>query len=231
MNALKQTIANKWATLNTRERWMVFFAGLAVLYALLNALLLAPLQNQQQQIKTEMTQSDTQLADMKLQISALGQHPVLNADDANAQKIAEFKAKILAQRTEMTALQDTLVNPTQMPALLKELIAHHQSLRLVDMKTMPPENFLSREVNAQTPTDQAVDGKVSAYKTPLIYRHAITFTLAGNYMELMRYAQALQDMSSQVLWDKAVLTAKTYPENELTITVYTLSLDATWLSI
>jgi MSHA biogenesis protein MshJ len=231
MNAFKQTIANKWTTLNSRERWMVFFAGLAVIYAVLNAVLLAPLQKQQQTVKTEMTQSGTQLADMKQQITELGQHPVLNADDTNTQKIAEFKSKILAQQTEMAALQDTLVNPAQMPALLKELIAHHESLRLVDMKTMPPENFLSREVNAQTPTDQAADGKVSAYKTPLIYRHAITFTLAGNYMELMRYAQALQDMSSQVLWDKAVLTAKTYPENELTITVYTLSLDATWLSI
>ena len=231
MNALKQTITNKWAALNTRERWMVFFAGLAVIYALLNAVLLAPVQSQQQAIKTEMTQSGTQLAEMKQQITELAQHPVLNVDDTNAQKIAEFKTKILAQQTEMSALQDTLVNPAQMPALLKELIAHHQGLRLVDMKTMPPENFLSRDNHDQVSGNQAEVGKVSTYKTPLIYRHDITFTLAGNYMELMRYAQALQDMSSQVLWDKAVLIAKNYPENELTITVYTLSLDATWLSI
>jgi MSHA biogenesis protein MshJ len=231
MTTFKLTIANKWATLNSRERWMVFFAGLAVIYAVLNALLLSPVQGQQQQIQTEMTQSATQLADMKQQMVELAQHPVLNVDDTNAQKIAEFKAKIQTQQTEMTALQDTLVNPAQMPALLKELIEHHASLRLIDMKTMPPENFLSRAPAEQVSADPTTVAQNSTFNAPLIYRHAITFTLAGNYMELMHYAQALQDLSSQVLWDKAVLAAKAYPENELTITVYTLSLDATWLSI
>ena len=97
------------------------------------------------------------------------------------------------------------------------------------MKTMPPENFLTQQAGGSQV--EATATPVSQWKTPLIYRHAITFTLAGNYMELMRYAQALQGLSSQVLWDKAVLAAKAYPENELTMTVYTLSLDATWLSI
>ena len=231
MNSLKLTITNKWAALNTRERWMVFFAGLAVVYTVLNALLLSPLQQQQQQVQAEVVQSGTQLTELKEQVTVLEQHPVLNVDDANAQKIAEFKAKIQTQQIEMAALQDTLVSPAQMPALLKELIEHHANLRLIDMKTMPPENFLSRTSSEQTNSGLATTTQESAYKTPLIYRHAITFTLAGNYMELMRYAQALQDLSSQVLWDKAVLAAKTYPENELTMTVYTLSLDATWLSI
>lgn len=231
MNAMKQTITNKWAALNPRERWMVFFAGLAVIYAMLNALLLSPVQSKQQQIQSEMTQSSMQLADMKQQITELGQHPVLNVDDVNMQKIAEFKAKILAQQSEMNALQDTLVNPAQMPSLLKSLIAHHASLRLVEMKTMPPENFLNRDAGGLGNVSQVTTSATGDPNSPLIYRHAITFTLAGNYMDLMQYAQALQDLSSQVLWDKAVLAAKAYPENELTITVYTLSLDATWLSI
>jgi len=231
MNGLKLTIASKWAALNARERWMVFFAGLAVVYAVLNALLLTPVQGQQQRIQTEITQSATQLADMKLQMATLAQHPVMNVDDMNTQKIAEFKAKILAQQSEMNALQDTLVNPTQMPSLLKALIAHHASLRLVEMKTMPPENFLTFDSVESKDQGQAAQGQTASPSAPLIYRHAITFTLAGNYMDLMQYAQALQDLSSKVLWDKAVLAAKTYPENELTITVYTLSLDATWLSI
>jgi MSHA biogenesis protein MshJ len=231
MNAMKQTLANKWAALNSRERWMVFFAGLAVIYAVLNALLLSPVQGQQHRIQTEMTQSSTQLADMKQQMAALGQHPVLNVDDINMQKIAEYKAKILAQQSEMNALQDTLVNPTQMPSLLKSLIAHHASLRLVDMKTMPPENFLNRNADESGMTGIVNTNATVATNAPRIYRHAIIFTLAGNYMDLMQYAQALQGLSSQVLWDKAVLAAKAYPENELAITVYTLSLDATWLSI
>lgn len=223
MNALLAKASVKFAALNARERWMVFFAGLVLVYAVLNAVLVGPIQRQQLHIQNEMAQSSAQLADLTQQIASLSQHPVLSVDDENTQKIAELNTKIHAQQTEMSALQDTLVTPAQMPALLKGLIERHASLRLVDMKTLPPENFLTAKPAADTQpahTDQA-----------LIYRHAMTMTLAGNYMELMRYAQALQAMSSQVLWEKAVLAAKTYPENELTITVYTLSLDATWLSI
>lgn len=221
--SLLQTLSGKWAALNTRERWMVLFAGLALVYAVLNGVLLSPLQRQQQQIQNEMAQSKAQLVDVTQQVATLSQQPVVSVDADNTQKIAQLNANIQAQQAEMATLQDTLVSPGQMPGLLKELIEHHASLRLVDMKTLPPEHFLNAKPTAETataPSDQA-----------LIYRHAITMTLAGNYMELMRYAQALQAKSSQVLWEKAVLAAKTYPENELTITVYTLSLDATWLSI
>ncbi|MGZ8270097.1 MAG: MSHA biogenesis protein MshJ, partial [Methylophilus sp.] len=66
---------------------------------------------------------------------------------------------------------------------------------------------------------------------PVIYRHGLELTLSGKYMALMRYTEDLEKLSQQVLWDKAVLKTKEYPVNELTITVYTLSLDKTWLSI
>lgn len=227
MNAMLQTVSTKFAALNARERWMVFFAGLALVYAVLSSLLMGPVQRQQQQMQTEMAQSSAQLADIAQQVATVSEHPVMSVDESNTQKIAQLNAKIHAQQTEMSALQDTLVSPAQMPGLLKDLIEHHASLRLIDMKTLPPENFLT----AQPITAQDTEATQTHSGQPLIYRHAITMTLAGNYMELMRYAQALQAMSAQVLWDKAVLVAKTYPENELTITVYTLSLDATWLSI
>lgn len=227
MNALVQNVSAKLVALNTRERWMVFFAGLALVYAMLNGVLVGPILSQQQHIQNEMAQSTAQLADVAQQIADLSQHPVVSADNDNTQKIAQLNTSIQAQQAEMSALQDTLVSPAQMPALLKDLIERHAGLRLIDMKTLAPENFL----NAQSTSAPAIEPTAAHNAQPLIYRHAITMTLAGNYMALMRYAQALQSMSSQVLWEKAVLVTKTYPENELTITVYTLSLDATWLSI
>lgn len=227
MNALVQNVSAKLAALNTRERWMVFFAGLALVYAMLNGVLVGPILSQQQHIQNEMAQSTAQLADVAQQIADLSQHPVVSADDDNTQKIAQLNTSIQAQQAEMSALQDTLVSPAQMPALLKDLIERHAGLRLIDMKTLAPKNFL----NAQSVSASATESIAAHNAQPLIYRHAITMTLAGNYMALMRYAQALQSMSSQVLWEKAVMVTKTYPENELTITVYTLSLDATWLSI
>lgn len=227
MNALVQQATAKLAALNTRERWMVFFAGLALVYAVLNGVLVGPIQSQQQHVQNEIAQSSAQLADLTQQIASLSAHPVVSADEENTQKIAQMNIKIHAQQTELSAFQDTLVSPAQMPALLKELIERHAGLRLIDMKTLAPENFLNAQSTAATATESAS----APNGQPLIYRHAITMTLAGNYMALMRYAQALQSMSSQVLWEKAVMVTKAYPENELTITVYTLSLDATWLSI
>ena len=43
--------------------------------------------------------------------------------------------------------------------------------------------------------------------------------------------QALQTMPTQVFWGKARLEADAYPVARLTLTLYTLGLDDTWMAL
>ena len=66
---------------------------------------------------------------------------------------------------------------------------------------------------------------------PVIYRHGVELTISGQYLDLLQYVEALESLPMHSLWRSALLQTKQFPESELTLRVYTLSLDKTWLSI
>ena len=227
--AIEQLLV-KYQALNTRERWVVFFAGIVVIYGILNVLLLAPALEKQQRLQAEVVQSQSEITEIQQQVSMLAQTPIEDVDTQNKSRIVKLSAKVDAQKAQLSMLNQTLVSPERMPDLLKSLIRNDEDILLVSMKTLPAENFLNQSKQEQVPVANA-SAQDADMQLPVIYRHGLELTLSGKYMALMRYTEALEKLSQQVLWDKAVLKTKEYPVNELTITVYTLSLDKTWLSI
>jgi len=53
----------------------------------------------------------------------------------------------------------------------------------------------------------------------------------GSYADLLQYLAALEKLPTQMFWSMAKMNVVKYPEAELTLTLYTLSLDETWLQI
>jgi MSHA biogenesis protein MshJ len=229
LTASWQLWAEKFNTLNKRERCMVFFAGLAVIYFVLNTLLVDPVGTEHGDLTNKVAQGREQLADLKQQMAIMAKTPVLDVDASNKAKMTELNRTITAQSQALLAVSDTLVSPELMPQLLERLMRRHAAIRLVHMNTLPPVNFMQS-------SGDAIATQAQSQVTPIspelgVYQHGLQITLSGHYMALLQYAEALQDLSKQVLWDKAELVTKDYPTSELTVTVYTLSLDKAWLTI
>ncbi len=64
-----------------------------------------------------------------------------------------------------------------------------------------------------------------------IYKHGIEIKLAGGYGDLLAYVADLEASPQKLLWGGMRLTVKQFPVSELTLTVYTLSLDSIWLVV
>ena len=56
-------------------------------------------------------------------------------------------------------------------------------------------------------------------------------SLRGGYPELLRYVSALERMPAQMFWGEVTLSVEQYPYSVLTLTLYTLSQDKTWLTV
>jgi MSHA biogenesis protein MshJ len=70
--------------------------------------------------------------------------------------------------------------------------------------------------------------------TPLgkhVFKHGVRITVRGSYPDMLRYLETLEHLKAQMFWGRAELTVTRYPVAELTLTVYTLSLDKTWLVV
>ena len=64
-----------------------------------------------------------------------------------------------------------------------------------------------------------------------MYKHGVEITVRGAYTDLYDYLIQLEQLPWHMFWGKLNVSTQDYPEITMTITVYTLSLDKTWLSV
>jgi MSHA biogenesis protein MshJ len=217
-----QTIRNKFEALNQRERWMVTCALFVVVFAVIYMLLLSPVLVNQNILNNELATDQAQIQTLNQQINLLVQSPVIDPNAQNKQRVAELQSHLQLLETKLTGLQTTLINPDKMPELLRNLLKKNSALKLIELKTLPTKGLLD-----STSEDQTQSNKQDLP----VFKHGVEITIEGHYLDLLNYVAEVEKMPWHVLWSKVTLNAEHYPDNQLKLTVYTLSLDKTWLSI
>jgi MSHA biogenesis protein MshJ len=128
-------------------------------------------------------------------------------------------------------MEGSLVSPERMPGLLENLIGRNSGLRLISLRTLPVKPVLDK------PTAKTADGSVVVEQaadlspTAGLYKHGVEIKLEGGYQELAAYLARLEKSPQKLLWSSAALSADKHPKLVLTLTVFTLSLDRTWLIV
>jgi MSHA biogenesis protein MshJ len=216
------SICSKFEALNQRERWMVTCALFVVVYAVINMLLLSPVLARQTILNNELAADQAQINIFQQEINTLMQSPVIDPDAHNKQRLAELQSRLALLETKLTGLQTSLINPDKMPDLLHNLLKKNGKLKLVQLQTLPVKGLLENASEDK--------GQTSKLELP-VFKHGVEITIEGGYLDLLDYVAELEKMPWHVLWSKAALNAEHYPDSQLKLTVYTLSLDKTWLSI
>lgn len=65
----------------------------------------------------------------------------------------------------------------------------------------------------------------------LVYRHGVEITLQGRYVDMVEYMAQLERMPVRLIWGRARLDARSYPDVRLTLTLFTLSLEKEWMKL
>lgn len=239
-------ITSKFEALNKRERWLVFGTLLFVVYAVLNALLLNPMLTRQKTLSTEISADQSQVQVLQQQIGVLNSQNVIDPDAQNKQRIVALQSNLQQLETQLSGMQTTLVNPDKMPELLRSLLKKNGKLKLIELKTLPTKGLLDTvadDTSASAPI--SISSVQDAKQTHInqsnkqdspVFKHGVEITVEGRYLDLLEYVSELEKMPWHVLWSKAALNADQHttsllPSSQLKLTVYTLSLDKTWLSI
>jgi MSHA biogenesis protein MshJ len=131
--------------------------------------------------------------------------------------------------------RDKLVPPEKMGELLEQVLNKNERLQLIALETLPATPLI--EPPAAKPDAGAVASAPVAVpvKSPgldhQVYKHGVKITVRGSYADLMQYLTALEKLPTQMYWGAAKMNVTRYPTVELTLTLYTLSLDAIWLRV
>lgn len=227
-----QKLSLRLDALNLRERGLVFACAVLVMLVLLNFLLLDPLFNQQKKVSQQIKQDQAETAKIQLEIQNKWQSQGLDSDRVNQEKLAQLQQQTAKLRSDLMGVQKNLVSPEKMSTLLGDILKRNGRLRLVSLKNLPQVNLNKAEVKE---TDGAAAKLVaksdSASETGSIYRHGVEIVVQGNYMDMMNYLAALEAMPWELYWGKTKFQVDSYPTGTMTLTVYTLSLDKTWLNL
>lgn len=230
MSALQarwQEWSKRFGALQPREKYLVIAAlAVAILFGGYS-LWIEPGMLQAERLKKTLAQQQAEQAQLQEQVAALAARNG-DPDAANRDALDRQRAELVATEGEIGTFGAALVPPQRIPALLQTLLARHRGLTLVSLATLPPRPLIEMPPGSEA-------GKPKAEQTALpggnLYKHGIEVKLAGSYQDLLAYVAELDASPQKLLRGGMRLVVRQHPVSELTLTVYTLSLDSTWLVV
>lgn len=208
--------------MSLRERALIFAAAAFCLVSLINTFFLDPMLAQQKRLSSQVVQQQEKMKEVQSQLAALLQAKQADEDAPQRERIRQLRERIAQGETFLRETQDELVPPDRMAYLLEQVLAKNDRLQLVALNTLPVSSFVEPAAGSAPPAD--ADGKQ-------IYKHGVQITVRGGYADLTQYLQMLERLPTKMFWGMAKMNVVKYPQAELTLTLYTLSLDKTWLQV
>jgi MSHA biogenesis protein MshJ len=232
MKQLWDKISLKVDAMSRRERVLIFITLAVIVIALLNALLLEPLFARQKMLRSQLQEQQAKLDSVQTLIAAVVQANSPNATSPQRMQLARIRQELDAGNSFLQSRREKLVQPQKMAEYLRQLLSRNSRLQLVGLQTLPVTPLIERAADKGTEiTKPAQPLDIPAAQENQVFKHGVKLTVRGNYLDLLQYVKALEGMPQQMFWAKAEMSVIKYPTAELTLTLYTLSLDKTWLQI
>lgn len=218
-------LSARYAALTRRERMLV--AAALVLGPLLigNALFVDPQWTLAKGLQNTITTESASLAGLQAQVTSLQQQLNIDPDAGKKAELASMTVEREKLDEQLKQFGTSLVRPEDMNGLLERLLAKQSGLRLLSLKTLPPQSVLGQKEQAKDSDGKPIERSFD------LYRHGVEIRLEGSYGQLQAYLTQLEKLPQRLLWGQLDYRVVEYPRSEMTLTVYTLSPDKTWLTL
>lgn len=233
MNALRQQweqLASRYAAMTRREKLLVATALIVVPLLAGEMLILEGQRTRNATLAASVAQQSASATELQTQVQLLQQQLQVDPDARAKAEIAALMAEQQMLEKELLAVGQSLVPPEQMNDLLEQLLARHRGLRLVSLKTMKPQSVMGEAEEAGAAAAAPAKKKVADQRFDL-YRHGVEIRIEGSFAELQAYLVQLEELKERLLWGYLQYEVGEYPKAEMSLMVYTLSADRTWLAL
>jgi MSHA biogenesis protein MshJ len=235
VKALKDALV-KVDALSVRERLILFVLLLAGIWAVVDTVLLTPQAENQQIEQQKLQTAQRTLAEATQAMKQLASQP--DPNQADRQRLERARNDLITRMEATQRLQARMVAPKNRVSVLQGMLAAQPGLRLISLDTFPAEPVGIGADATATPADQlakvaqlANTAQAALSEPPALFKHGLKLTLVGNYNALTQYMERLERLPVGFYWLTAELDASAHPEIALTLVLYTLSLESTWLTV
>lgn len=190
--------------MSIRERALIAGTVLALVWALWDAVLMQPLNALEQARQEQLASLSTQVADLNRSIQTAAAGRTTDGDVAQRNELASLRNDIAGLERRLGERTSSLIAPAEMARVLEAVLVENTRLEFIGVEALPAEPIT------------ASDGVAG------FYRHGMVVRLRGNYLDALRYVEALERMNWRFFWDSVEITVDEHPTSDVRITVYTL---------
>ncbi|MBI5658365.1 MAG: agglutinin biogenesis protein [Nitrosomonadales bacterium] len=206
--------------MSLRERALIFAALAFLLVSLINTLFIDSLLAEQKKLSGQVVLQQEKMKEIQAQIEALLQARKNDANSPLRLRLSQVRQQIADGDAYLQSRRDRLVAPEKIAGLLQQVLDKNDKLRLVSLQTLPAASLIEKTGAGAT-----------AEHNRQVFRHGVQLTVRGSYPDLLRYLTEIENLPTKMFWGMAGMNVVQYPAAELTLTIYTLSLDKTWLQV
>ena len=218
-------LAGKIDDMSLRERALIFSALAFLLVSLVNTLFIDTLLDEQKKLSGNVVRQQEKTKEIQAQIEALLQARRNNANSPLRLRLNQVQQQVADGDAYLQGRRDRLVAPEKMAELLRQVLGKNGKLQLASLQTLPAASLIEKTVKPDTA------GAVPEQLDRQIFRHGVQITVRGGYPDLLSYLTELERLPAKMFWGMAKMKVVQHPTAELTLTIYTLSLDKTWLQV
>jgi MSHA biogenesis protein MshJ len=211
-----------------RERLLMIVALAALLYFVIDALLLRPQQRQLRELslQTEAAQANTQ--SINRQIGDLSAKLAQESAGARQAELDELK-RLIAEADALLSEDDG--SSLKLSALLETMLRTTPGLRLMSLKTLPvipllPKMNPTTADGSELKPSPPIMGSAKSLPEPppvAVHQHGVEIVIRGNYLALLPYMNKLRHYPKRLFWTTASLEVVKPPDAILHLTITTLS--------
>ncbi len=222
-----EKLAVRFQARKVRERFMVFAAGAALIVLVVFEVAIDDARQRQKASRLNIDRHQAEVAQLQKQNAEMARLLATDPEAVERQQIDELKRQLAAFDTELHDVQQKLVPPDQMARVLEDLLKGESGVRLVRLRTLPATALGDPE------PDNAAAGVAAPGRRSVnpVFKHGIELTLEGGYLSLVAYQSKLEKLPWRMFFAHAHIDSTVYPKATMTVTVYTLSLEETWLVV
>lgn len=217
-------LASKIDGMSLRERALIFAALAFLLVSLINVLFIDSLLAEQKRLSSQVIQQQEKMKEIHGQIEALLQARKNDASSPLRQRLSQAKQQIADGNAYLQGRRDRLVAPEKMAGLIQQVLNKNGKLQLINLQTLPVASLVEKMAKPE-------GAGAAAELNKQVFRHGVQITVRGSYPDLLRYLTELEQLPTKMFWGMARMNVVQYPAAELTLTIYTLSMDKTWLQV
>ncbi len=211
-----------------RQRVLLLVAIVAAFFTLWDGVLMPT-----SEVREEQAETDTKLLEKQVEALELKAEATLKklAADPNLKR-RKRKAQLERELVELDAgfheRTADLIPPSEMVRVLKELLGHESNLQLVRLESVAASPLLAPDEEPGSASEATVDMGSGPVR---LFRHGLVLQMVGDYMSVLRYVQAVEQLPWKFFWDSMTYEVQQWPTGKITLKLLSLSSEEGWIGV